>query len=769
MLSAFLFSDHLLHFFDFSIILAPPDQSKPSHVMSNPSNPSNPNAIMATLSRAMASMQAGNLLEAEFLFKQVLLNDEKQFEAIHFLGVLNAQRGNYEEAERLINNSLQINTAVPEAFANHARVLNMLKRYDEAIAACNNALALRFDFTDALSHRSTALRGLRRLEEALADYNLMLRLRPNDVMALNNRGNVLHQLKRHGEALADYDKALAIAPNYAEALNNRGVALAELKRLEEALASYEQALAIQPNYAEALNNRGNALDALGRFAEALTSYEQALAIQPNYDEALYNRGSVLQKLKRFEESLASIEQALILRPGHAETLNNRGVTLHELKRYADALASYEQALALQPNHVEALNNRGSTLRKLRRFEESLASIEQALILRPDHAETLNNRGATLHELRRFTDALASYERALAMQPNYAEALNNRGHTLQELKRFEEALASFEQALALRPDYAYAHWNESLLRLLTGDFSRGWAKYEWRWKSEDRNTKHNFSQPLWLGAEAIDGKTILLHSEQGFGDTIQFCRYVPLVAARGARVILEVEKPLRELMAGLAGVSQVVSKGEPLPDFTVHCPLASLPLAFATQLESIPADMPYLSVPKAYAEKWKQRLPKSVSARIGICWAGNPNFEGDLSRSIGLRPLLPLLTGRDAQFFSIQKDLRAEDSEILQNNPQITHLGKEIETFGDTAAIISMMDMVISSDTSVVHLAGALGKPVWILLQFVPDWRWLLDRDDCPWYPSARLFRQDGTRGWDGVIRRVQDALRDFVENHTESR
>jgi tetratricopeptide (TPR) repeat protein len=523
-------------------------------------------------------------------------------------------------------------------------------------------------------------------------------------------------------------------PNYTEALNNRGVTLHELKRFIEALANFDHALAIQPSYAEALNNRGNALHALKQFTDALASYEKALIVRPNYAEALYNRGNTLHALKRFAEALASFSQALTLRPDHAETLNNQGLTLHAMKRLAEARANYEQALTLQPNHFAALNNLGNVLRDLKRLKESLARIEQALMLRPGSAEALISRGATLREL----------------------------------KRFAEAFASFAQAQELQPDFADAHWEEALLRLLTGDLSCGWAKYEWRWETDQqRNTKRNFPQPLWHGAETIDGKTIFLHGEQGLGDTIQFCRYAPLVAARGARVILEVEKPLRELMAGLAGATAVVSRGDPLPDFDLHCPLASLPLAFATRLETIPSNIPYLSVPEAYSEKWEQRLPKSASPRVGITWAGNPNFINDHNRSIALHALLPLLDAK-ATFVSLQKDVRPDDAEVLKERSDILQFGAAIKDFADTAALVSRLDLVISVDTGVAHLAGALARPVWVLLPFIPDWRWLLDRNDSPWYPTARLFRQDDRREWDGVIQRVQDALRDFTENHSKS-
>jgi tetratricopeptide (TPR) repeat protein len=545
------------------------------------------------------------------------------------------------------------------------------------------------------------------------------------------------QLKRFDEALASYDRALALRPNFVEALYNRGNLLRELKRFDEALASYDRALALRPNFIEALQNRGHALEQLKRFEEALASYDRALALRPNFVEALFNRGNALRQLKRFEEALASYDPALALRPEHAEALSNRGLIFHELKRFDEALASYDRALALRPNFVEA------------RY----------------------NRGVTLTELKRFDEALASHDRVLAERPDFIEALQHQGHTLEQLKRFDEALASYDRALAERPDHADAHFSEALCRLKIGDFDRGWEKYEWRWETEvQRPAKRSFTQPLWLGQEEIAGKTILLHAEQGLGDTIQFCRYVPLVAARGVRVVLEVQKSLQELMSSLDGVAHIMSRGDPLPDFDLQCPLLSLPLAFRTQLETIPSAVPYLRASPQALNNWERRLGPRDRPRIGLVWSGNPNpiNPGDHIRSIGFNSFLSLLD-INATFVSLQKDVRAADAMVLKDRSDLLHFGDELSTFSDTAALISNLDLVISVDTSVAHLAGALGKPVWVLLSFLGDWRWLLDREDSPWYPTARLFRQDATRAWDNVIARVHAALHDFVQSSRDGR
>ena len=427
---------------------------------------------------------------------------------------------------------------------------------------------------------------------------------------------------------------------------------------------------------------------------------------------------------------------------------------------------------LRPEYAEAHSNRGNALHELKRFGEALASYDRALALRPDFSEAHSNRGNALQELRRFEEAVASYDRALALRGDLAEAHSNRGNALKELARFDEALASYEAALAVRPDFADAHFNEAMCRLLIGDLYRGWEKSEWRWETEQiRNGKRDLSQPLWLGSEEIAGKTILLHAEQGLGDTIQFGRYAPLVAARGARVILEVQRPLHGLMSTLSSTVHVASSGDPLPDFDFHCPLLSLPLAFATRLDTIPSATRYLSARDEQTRAWRERLGRHDKPRIGLAWAGNPRKELpganriDGQRSIALDRLAPLFEVTACEFFSLQKGGEAvrqlRDSALRH---QVTDLTDDLHDFSDTAALIENLDLVISVDTSVAHLAGALGKPFWLLNRYNTCWRWLLDREDSPWYPTARLFRQDTTREWEPVIRRVAVALQDRVRN-----
>ena len=576
-----------------------------------------------------------------------------------------------------------------------------------------------------------------------------------------------HQVGRLADADACYRRALDAQPGYADALHLRGLIAYQLKRYDAAVDLIGQAIARNEREPIYFSNLGAVLSDQGKGQEALASFDKALALKPDYPEAFNNRGNALRAMGRFEEALASYDRAVALKPDYGDAYNNCGAVLAALKRYEQAVANYARALALNPRYVEAINNQGLALKELGRFADALANFDKALALKPDYAELANNQGSVLRAMGRLEEALASYDRAVALKPDYAEAFSNRGNVLTELWRFAEALESYERAVAADPGYALAHWNEALLRLLLGDFERGWRKSEWRWKCPALGLRaRNFAQPLWLGAQPVAGKTILLHNDQGLGDAIQFCRYAPLLAAQGARVILEVQESLRPLMSNLAGVSHCVSSADALPEFDLHCPLGSLPLAFGTRIETIPSAPSYLHVP-AQAADWAARLGRKDRPRIGLVWSGNQTHTNDRNRSIPLHSLLPLFD-LPATFVSLQKDVRPGDETVLRQRNDLLDLGPSLTSFADTAAVMAHLDLVISIDTSVAHLAGALGRPVWILLPYAPDWRWLLDRDDSPWYPTARLFRQTDTREWPSVVVRIREALCDFVEEPMEA-
>jgi len=686
--------------------------------------------IASLFAEGLALHQAGRLSAAEKIYCQILQSQPDHFDSLHLRGVIFHQRGNHAEAVSQIDFALRSNPDHIYALNNRGVILHDLKRFDEALASYDRAIAVRPDYAEALS----------------------------------NRGNTLQALQRFEEALASYDRAITAQLDYAEALSNRGTTLHALQRLEEALASYDRALTVRPDYAEALSNRGNTLQALQRFEEALASCDHALTFRQDHVEALVYRGNALHMLKRLEEALASYDRAVAIRPEHAEALSNRGLTLHELNRFEEALASYDRALTVRPDYAEALYNRGNTLHALQRFEEALASYDRAITAQPDYAEALSNRGITLHALQRLEDALTSYDRALVLRPDYAEALSNRGITLVGLQRLQEALTSYDRAVDLKPDYAEAHFNRSLALLLQGNYADGWEEYEWRWKGGAKGARlRRFDCPQWRGEDLV-GKAIFLYDEQGYGDAIQFLRYVPLVALRGGRVILEVSQALLRLVERLDGAAQVFASGGTVPSVDFYCPLLSLPVAFSTTIANIPSGVPYLAADSAEVAAWSRRLVDLEGVRVGLVWAGSsrpglPEADRiDRRRSITLRHFAKLADVRGVSFVSLQKG--QPRSQTLSPPPGLLvhDWTDELHDFGDTAALIECLDLVISVDTSVVHLAAALGKPVWLLNRFDTCWRWLLGRDDSPWYPTLRQFRQPKPGDWDSVVMDVRAAL-----------
>jgi tetratricopeptide (TPR) repeat protein len=569
-------------------------------------------------------------------------------------------------------------------------------------------------------------------------------------------------------AVEHFTQAVSLKPGDAAAHCNLGVALQSLNRLAEALGCFEQALAIAPDNAPWHYNAGNALYGLGRRHEALARFDRALDLAPGYAWAHLSRGAVLHQIGRYHEALISHDAAIALQPDNAQAFLNRGATLAALDRQAEALASYERALALDPNHAEAHYNRGNALYGAKRLQEALASYGRTLALKPAHAEALLGRGNVLHDQKRFEDALISYDAAIAQSPAYAEAWCNRANSLKYLGRFAEARASLERAITLKPGFAGAHTNLGALSLLTGDFDTGWRELEWRKKLPTPIANRQYRQPLWSGAEDIRGKTLFLYWEQGLGDTLHFYRYARQVADRGARVVLSVPDGLVGLLRPLEPALQVIGVREDPPPFDVHAPLMSLPLAFKTRLNSIPGGVPYITADPDKAARWRERLGARRGPRVGLVWNGGfrpdqPDvWRANERRNIRFQDIAGLKLP-DLDFYSLQKGEPAE-GDLLALQPDhwpernFINLADEMRDFSDTAALIENLDLVISVDTAVAHLAGAMGKPVWLLLPCVPDWRWLLNRDDSPWYPTARLFRQTAWDDWPGLIARVRQEL-----------
>jgi tetratricopeptide (TPR) repeat protein len=544
-------------------------------------------------------------------------------------------------------------------------------------------------------------------------------------------------------------------------LLSEAVALHRQRRLDEAERLYNRVLKIDRGNFDALHLLGMVHHQRGKPGEAHRLIAAALKIHPRSADALANLAMVLHALKRDDEALKSLDKALALAPDHIDALGNRGIILLDLKRAAEAVAAFDAALAAAGEHPQVLINRGNALTELGRFEEALAGYDAALRLAPGQPLALYNRGNALRGMNREAEAIADYDQALAALPQLAGAWQNRGLALAALNRHEEAVASYDRALALQPDHADAHFNAALSLLTIGDYARGLAENEWRWKRTGMGDKPRFRSPPWLGEAPLGGKTILLHAEQGLGDTVMFARYAPLLARQGARVVLEVPPVLKELMTGLGGAA-VIARGEKLPDFDLHCPLASLPLACRTAVETIPADIPYLEAPQARIARWRPRLEALTAPRVALVWSGRAAHANDRNRSISLAQLEPLIATPGLSFVSVQRDLRPGDAGALARDRRIAHLGDELADFADTAAVLTLADLAVSVDTSVAHVAGALGRPTFVLLPFQPDWRWMLDRERSPWYPAVRLFRQERAGEWGGAIERVRDALAGLV-------
>jgi tetratricopeptide (TPR) repeat protein len=600
----------------------------------------------------------------------------------------------------------------------------------------------------------------------------ILKETPGDFNALHLLGVIRAQCGAFEKAVELIGQALQAQPDHAEAKQNYRLAIAKLnkERLqsaqtycreqqpEQAESLCQTILQLDPDNVDALQLLGSIAGSRKNLDQAEQLLQKALRLRPDYAQAHNNLGNVLKELQRLDEAVASYDRALALRPDFAEAHLNRGIALKAMKQLDEAIASYNRALVLRPDFAQAHLNRGTALKAMNRLDEAIESYDRSLVLRPDYAEAHLNRGTVLKAMDRLDEALISYDRALALKPDFAEAHYNRGTALHEKGRYQEALSSNAEALRLKPEYAKAHWNNSLCRLLLGDFATGWQEYEWRWqRGDDQESPRNFTQPLWLGHEDIKGKRILLHAEQGLGDTIQFCRYVPRVAALGATVILEGPRALAPLLRDLTGVSEFITRGSKLPAFDLHCPLLSLPLAFKADFGNI-SGKPYLHSPAAKVAEWASRLGAKKCARIGIVWSGSTGHSNDRNRSIPFAAFVQALpAGFD--YVSLQKETRPADRDALSQAQGIRRFDAELKDFSDTAALIELMDLVISVDTSVAHLAGAMGKDVWILLPCVPDWRWLLDRPDSPWYASARLFRQAQRGQWANVLAEINQGLK----------
>jgi tetratricopeptide (TPR) repeat protein len=512
----------------------------------------------------------------------------------------------------------------------------------------------------------------------------------------------------------------------------------------------------QPNISRLLKRARRAHED-GELGKAERCYTELLRYRPDDFDALHGLGQINDRRGRLDAALALFQTALKCDISRADGFASLGLVFQRLGEFQRALVSYEEGLRLAPSDLALLNRRGAVLLDLGSVRDALQSFDRVLALAPDDVDGLGNRGNALLKLNRVADALDAYDRALQLAPRNVQILTNRAVALRRLDRPQEALASAGRALRIKTDFPQARFVESVAQLTLGDFRNGWHGYEARWHvGWLASQQRKFAAPLWLGKESLDGKTILLHAEQGMGDTIQFVRYASLLAARGASVVLEVQQPLVRLMSGLRGVTTVIGRGAEPPRYDFHCPLMSLPLACATALDTIPAERAYLAPADDDVKVWRARLP-SCRPLVGLVWSGERSHDNDLNRSMRLTTLSPLLD-LPATFVSLQHEVRDEDMPFLSNSGDIVPIGTTFNDFADTAAAIAALDAVIAVDTAVAHLAGAVGKPLFLLLPYAADFRWLRERADSPWYPTARLIRQPRFGDWDSVAPMLRQEL-----------
>ena len=690
-------------------------------------------SIQDVFAAALQHHQAGRFSEAEPLYRQILAIDSRHAASLHLLGVAAYQTGRHDLAVEMISRAIGVDAKAPLYH----------------------------------SHLGNALAELGQLDQAIACFRTAIDLRPNYPEACTSLANAYQKRGRLDEAVASYNRVLTLRPNHPETYNSLGIALRELGRLDEAVTCFRKAIDLNPNDPTAHVNLGTALREQARWGDAVACYRQAIELRPDLPEAHSNLGIALQEQGRLDEAINCYRQAIELQPRLPEAHSNLGIALQEQGRLDEAVTAFRQAIDLKPDYPEAQYNLGNALKEQGWLDEAVACYGKSLDLKPDQPRAHNNMGNALRELGRLDEAIACYGKSLDLKPDQPEAQCNLGTVLEEQRRLGEAVACYRKAIDIRPDLPEAHNNLAIALLAQGDMAGGWDEYEWRWQTPQMlKGRRDFARPQWRG-EAAAGRQLLIHAEQGFGDTLQFCRYAPLAAARGLRVVIEVQPPLARLLRSLPNVDQVIAAGEQPPAFDLHCPMLSLPRAMGTTLGTIPGGVPYLRADAAQVASWRTRLaamPRQ-GPRVGLVWAGDPGIHlpskaaVNRRRSIAPDRLAPLFALPGLHFVSLQKGGPAAPGHF-----PLTDLMDEMTDFADTAALLATLDLVISVDTAVAHLAAALGKPVWLLDRFDPCWRWLTGRTDSPWYPSLRIYRQRDPGDWDAVITEVARDLHSLGTN-----
>jgi tetratricopeptide (TPR) repeat protein len=762
------------------------------------------------LNASLQHHQAGRLREAAEGYKSILQKNPQHSDALHLLGVIFQQQGQFDLAIQLIKAAIAQNPSLAHYHHNLGNTYLQSKHPAEAAEAYRQAILLKPNYYEAHNGFGNALTELKLTDAAIGAYHRAVKLNPSFAEAHYNLGRSLAEANRNQEAIESYRAAIRLDNKRSEYFFNLGGLFFKEKNYAEAIRHYQATLQLQPDDAEALCNLGASYVAYGdkqlgedylrkaittqpnyalarlhlgalcfvtkREEEAQASYEQALKLNPALAEAHWGLGNLQFAKSQFAEAEKYFRDALKYKPDYPECLNNLGQTLLELDRPDETIDLYRKAVEFNPNYAEAHCNLGAMRLKKKDFVAAEQCFRRCLEIKPNFREAIFNLGNTFKEQRRYTEAVKHYKEVLnlfsqpedetktdfpALSPILESASNNLGLCLLSVGQTAEAIAVYRSALANFPENAMMQGNFAIALLKSGQLVEGWERMEWRWKIPGfPSERRDFGRPLWNGESLHDAK-IFLTIEQGCGDVLQFVRYIPLVLERGGRIILESPPALCRLLSRMAGIEKIVTTGNTLPDFSYQCPLMSLPWVFKTTLDTIPASIPYLTVPEEEMETARNQWPGD-GLRVGLVWSGNPKHFADAHRSMNLEDMLPLCEVPGASFYSLQVGSRSEQLANVPASIQIKDVCSRYTDYADTAAFIAGLDLVITVDTSVAHLTGALGIPVWILLAHEHlDWRWLRDRNDSPWYPSARLFGQSQSGNWAEVITEVKTALQDL--------
>jgi tetratricopeptide (TPR) repeat protein len=700
----------------------------------------------------------------------------------HLMNVAAAERLMHQAAEQYnAGRSKAAETICTEILAAHPDFIPALHlgavialasdRMPEGTNLLSRLFALDPNHVPALVAMGDALSIKGEQEAAAAVFERAARSCPRDAGIQVKLAGALMELSQFAHAESAYRRAIELDPNMQQARFNLGVLLMKQKRLTEAETSYRRVVEQAPSHWQAWLNLGNVLVDLNKHDEAILAYRETLNCQPNGMDssaplALANLAGCLCDLNRIEEAILACRQAIAICPDYAPAYVNLGVALNAQRRFEEAIAANQRAIEIEPNLVKAHANLAVALRAIGRFDEAIDACQRALQIEPSCAESHTNLGLALGAQGSFDEALVSHRRAIEIAPNSGKAYSNLAVALRSTGRLDEALAASRRAVELEPSSPEIRFNHAHALLMNGHYETGFDELRWG-RICKPDSYPSFEEPEWHG-ERFQGRTLLLFAEAGLGDTLQFVRYLPMVVERGGSIILQIQSELAPLLKDLRGVT-IISKGEPLPPFDMQLPLMRLPHIFGTTLASIPAPIPYLHADPDRVTEWRNVFREVPALKVGMVWAGNPRHQGDRQRSIAADAVLPRFVMPGVQLYSLQKEPRAADIPVLEAlERNIIDLGPRLHDFADTAAAVTALDLVISVDTSVAHLAGALGGPVWVLLPYALDWRWLRDRDDTPWYPNMRLFRQERPRTWESALTRASEALAQIVASSPAS-